>query len=140
MAARKDLAAVLTKLSLAAQDAPLVASLWLEGESPWAARAPEGELDLHASVADPDFEAFFRAHESFARSAGVLKFHEDEKASNDGWLCRFGLSGGVRISFSIERKSLLAKRLRKAVVPLVDKSGGQLRFVLSYASTHPTGS
>lgn len=130
---------MLTKLSLAAEGTPLVAALWLEGETPAAARAPSGEIDLHASVADPDFEAFFRAHESFARSAGVLRFHEDEKGPNDGWICRFAFSGGVRVSFSIERKSLLAKRLRKAVVPLVDKTGGQLRFVMSFDSKHLLG-
>ncbi len=139
MPARKDLAVLLDKLALAAGDSPAVAALWLEGESAAAARAPAGPLDLHVAVADPDMDAFFRGHESFARSAGILKDHEDEKAANDGWLCRFALSGGVRVALSIERKSLLAKRTRKAVVPVVDKTGGQLRFVLSYASSHPMG-
>lgn len=139
MPSRKDVAVVLDKLTLAAGESPAVAALWLEGDSPAAARAPAGPLDLHAAISDPDMDLFFRAHESFARSAGVLRDHEDEKAANDGWLCRFALSGGVRVAFSIERKSLLGKRLRKAVVPVVDKTGGQLRFVLSYASSHPTG-
>ena len=139
MPSRKDLADILGKLAIAAVESPLVTSLWLEGESAAAARAPTGPLDLHASVADPDFEAFFRAHESFARSAGMLKDHEDEKGPCDGWLCRFALAGGIRVVFSVERKSLIAKRVRKAVVPLVDKTGGQIRFVLTYASTHPMG-
>ncbi len=139
MPSRKDLASILDKLALAAGESPAIAAVWLEGESASSARAPAGPLEIHVAVADPDMDPFFRVHESFARSAGVLRDHEDEKAANDGWLCRFALAGGVRVALSIERKSLLAKRLRKAVVPIVDKTGGNLRFVLSYASSHPMG-
>ena len=145
MAVRRELVRVLSQLILAAEGSPSVAALWLEGASAQEARFPDGPLDLHAAVADPDMEPFFRVHESFLKAAGALKEHEDEKAVNDGWLCRFSMagagagSGGVRGIFSIERKSLLAKRFRRALVPLVDKSGGQLRFVMTFAKGHEAG-
>ena len=129
----------MSQLILDAVDAFSVGALWLEGDSPEKARRPAGALDLHAAVADPDLDGFWKAHESFLRRGGLMRAHEDEQGANGSWICRASFPEGVKIVFTVERQSLLAKRPRKAVVPLADKTGGQLRFVMSFAAGHEMG-
>lgn len=139
MASRRARDAVLEKIVAAAVDAPEVTALWLEGPSLAAARDPKGPFDLHLAVPDPDFDLFARGHESFLRAGGVLASHEDDRAAADGWFCRVRFPEGVSAAVMIERQSLLAKRLRRAVVPLVDKTWGGLRSVMAFAAGHEMG-
>ena len=139
MASRSDLQKMIRRLVLASAADGRVSCLWLEGDSLADAQSPSNAIDAHVALADPDHEPFFRGHESFLRSCGTVVEHEDEEVPNGGRLCMASFPGNVRVRLSMERRSLLAKRLRKAVVPLEDKMGGQLRYVLSYAPGHQMG-
>lgn len=139
MSSRKDVDRLVGKLLGAAVEDGRLSCLWLEGGSVEEALHPSGPLAVHAAFEDPDLADFFRTHASFLRSAGQVLSHEDENAPNDGHLCRASFPGGIRVLLAMERRSLLAKRLRRAVVPLEDKTGGQLRHVLSFAPGHEMG-
>ncbi|MCI0341188.1 MAG: hypothetical protein L0216_08545 [Planctomycetales bacterium] len=109
-----------------------VKALWLEGETPRALRDPRPPLDLHAAAEEPDFAAVFTGHEALLAAAGPVEAHRDGPAAPDARECRARIRGLGEVVLTVERMSLLAKRPRAAVTPLVDRSG-KLRFVLDYS-------
>ena len=133
MPGRKAVDALLNRMVLGSAGDPRVKALWRE--SPGAGTP----LDLHVMLADPDFGPFIREHEAFLRGCGGLVSHEDAAGPVGGVLCRAVFAGGVRLHFSMERASQIAKRTRKAVIPLDDKTGGQLRHAMSFESGRDEG-
>ncbi len=111
---------------------PRVKALWLEGETPPALRDPRPPLDLHVAAEEPDFESVFAGHEALLAAAGPVESHRDGPAHPDARECRARIAGLGEVVLTVERMSLLSKRPRAAVTPLVDRSG-KLRFVLDYS-------
>lgn len=108
-----------------------IRAMWLEGRDRLTAWSDEGGLDLHVAVEDPDFDAVWGSHDRWLAGVVDVLTHEDAPAPVDGQACVATLREGGTVVLTVERASLLAKRLRTFVVPLLDRSG-RLRFVLSY--------
>lgn len=104
--------------------------LWLEGPDRAALCLPPERLEAHLATDDPRFAGLFAGHARILEALGAAA-HEDSDAPCAGKLCRASLAGGHPFELVFERLSLLAKRPRAAVKPLVDKTG-HLRHVLDY--------
>jgi hypothetical protein len=99
-----------------------VRALWLEGDSLKEVRRPYRRLEAHLACDEPDFPAVLADMESLIAPPESLAA---QRWSDTPRFARKleALLEGLPIAVVIEKTSLLAKRPRSAVLPLVDKTG-----------------
>lgn len=115
-----------------------VFACWTEGDSPQACFPPfAGAVDLHIGTPEPFFEALAADHVKLLSAGGKVVAHRDADAPVNARTCAAEMEGGLWVALTIERLSLLAKRPRAFIAPLVDKTQ-QLRYVMDY-SKRPSG-
>jgi hypothetical protein len=115
-------------IAAAAEDAR-VRALWIEGDSMPALRRPFGRVAVHAMADEPEFPALVAAWPGILERSGadLSKARWSDAPRNarqlDAEFRLRGLSGAaVPLTCVIECSAFLAKRPRKAVLPLVDKT------------------
>ena len=123
------LAQVVDRMRERVLEDPTVRAFWIEGGEAEDLRRPYRRLDLRLGVQDPDFEALASRVDSLLQSAGLEVTCEKEPVDLDGLRVRVRLESGVSFELWIERMSLVGKRSRRCVLPLIDKTG-QFRQVL----------
>lgn len=124
---------VLNRLVAAAVADERVKACWSEGETPGACLPPfAGPIDLHIATSDPLFDALSADHAAWLGAGGKVLSHRDADAPVFARACAAELEGGVKVALTIERLSLVPKRPRAHVAPLVDKTG-QVRYVMDFS-------
>jgi hypothetical protein len=113
--------AMVDRLVKAASADGRVKALWLEGGTLAELRRPYRRLEVHLASDEPDFPSLAAELEGFIGAGGLTSPRWSD-------VPRFarqleGLLEGFPITAVLEKSSLLAKRPRSAVVPLVDKTG-----------------
>lgn len=125
--------AFLSRITDAAVADERVFACWTEGATPQGCFPPfAGAVDLHLGTTDPLFDAVAADHAAFLGKAGRVLAHRDADAPVFARACEAELEGGLRVTLTIERLSLVTKRPRACIAPLVDKTR-QLRYVLDYS-------
>lgn len=126
--------AFLSRVTDAAVADDRVFACWTEGDTPQGCFPPfAGAVDLHVGTIDPLFDALAADHATLlGAGGGRVVSHRDADAPLFSKVCEAELEGGVRVRLTLERMSLVPKRARAYVAPLVDKTQ-QLRFVLDYS-------
>lgn len=119
------------RLVLAAAADARLRAVWLEGATLPEVRRPYTRLEVHLACDEPDFPAVVAGLEALAGGLGTL--------TSPRWsdVPRFArqldcLLDGAPATLVLEKSSLLAKRPRAVVVPLVDKTG-HLCHVLDFS-------
>jgi hypothetical protein len=124
---------VLNRLVAAAVADDRVKACWSEGDSARGCLPPfAGPIDLHIATSDPLFDALTADHAAWLAAGGKVVSHRDADAPVFARACEAELEGGVKVALTIERLSLIPKRPRAHVAPLVDKTG-QVRYVMDYS-------
>jgi hypothetical protein len=125
--------AVLNRLVAAAVADDRVKACWTEGETAPGCFPPfAGPIDLHVATSDPLFDALAADHAAFLAAGARVVAHRDADAPVFARACAAELEGGVRVALTIERLSLIPKRPRAHVAPLVDKTH-QVRYVMDFS-------
>lgn len=125
--------AFLARLTDAAVADERVFACWTEGETPQGCFPPfAGAVDLHVGTPEPFFDALAADHVKLLSAGGRVASHRDADAPVNARACAAELEGGLRVTLTIERMSLLPKRPRAFIAPLVDKTQ-QLRYVMDYS-------
>ncbi|MBI4613271.1 MAG: hypothetical protein HY720_06640 [Planctomycetes bacterium] len=109
---------------------PRIRVLWIEGDLPDEVRRPYRELDLRMAAMDPDFAGLVADHGAILSRVAPVASHADEDADFEGKRCKATLASGARLVLTLERMSLVGKRSRAEVVPIVDKTG-RFRTILN---------
>lgn len=133
----KAVRAFVRRLSLLATEDPRIRALWVEGPTPLAARdypalAAEGALDLRMATEDPSFDAVIGDAEAMLAKAAAVASAAWSDAPFEGRRLDATLEGGLAVAITVERLSLVGKRPRDAIEPIVDKTG-MLREVVNIA-------
>ena len=115
-------------IPLALKD-PRICILWLEGDSLEQVRRPYERLDLRMAAMDPDFDPLYGDRQTIFERIAPGAMIEEEPVEFEGRRAQVTLPSGTRFRVTFERMSLLGKKGRAEVAPLVDKTG-QFRFVL----------
>ena len=124
---------VLNRFVAAAVADDRVKACWTEGKTPEGCLPPfPGPIDLHVATSDPLFDALAADHAAWLAAGGKVVAHRDADAPVFARACEAELEGGVKVALTIERLSLIPKRPRAHVAPLVDKTG-QVRYVMDFS-------
>lgn len=123
-------AALLDKLTDHAATDPKVKALWIEGPVVQDLRRPLPRLEVHLAADEPHWPALVAEIEPALQGFGPLA---QPRWSDTQRLARQldALFHGAPVIVIVERTALLAKRKRRAVKSLVDKTG-HLPHVLDY--------
>jgi hypothetical protein len=115
-----------------------IRALWIEAETPRELRRPYGRVTVHAVADEPDFQSLAGDWERIlARGAGAgvrdPRWSETPRSARllEAEIAIEGL-GSAPARFVIECSAFLAKRPRRSVVVLADKTG-HLLHVMDFA-------
>lgn len=126
----RELASLVDRLIPVVLADPRIWVLWIEGDLPDEVRRPYRDLDLRMAAMDPDFEGLVADHLAILSRVAPVASHADEDADFEARRCKATLASGTILVLTLERMSLLGKRGRAEVVPIVDKTG-RFRTVLN---------
>lgn len=115
---------------------PRIWVIWVEGDRLEDVRRPYAALDLRLGVMDPDFQAVRLAIPDLVASAGRARVASDPREIPfDGVAWRAeSLGSGRAFDLTLERMSLVGKKPRAFVTPIVDRTG-RFRAVLNRTGT-----
>lgn len=113
---------------------PQVRALWVEAESMRELRRPYGKVTIHAMASEPDFQSLTgQWMDLLSKAVQVRTSSWRDTVRNarqlEAELSLEGFPRPEKATFVIECAAFLAKRPRRAVVALVDKTGHLLHVM-----------
>jgi hypothetical protein len=123
-----------------ALDVPSVRALWLESNSPAGVRRPYAAIELHLAADEPDFACLLGELPGALESllgVRLLDIRDAPRFARELELESRGIRGdNMPWTLIVERTSMLAKRRRICVAPLLDKTN-HLTHVMDFSGSRP---
>lgn len=127
------------RLVVVAIDDSRIQGLWIEGDNQKSLRRPFDKATIHAMANEPDFQPLVDGWEELITSTGCAlenSVWSDTRRNARQLVAKISIgddsSDSIKVTFVLECAAFLAKRPRKAVVPLVDKTN-HLTHVMDFS-------